>query len=110
MAATLSDRLRIRLKDEELQPDGDLIEELIQTVSDRICLRLGTVALPETMGSIAVDAAVKLLRRQYYEGIVSEGVESTSVSFVDNILSEYELEFEQYIALRKREERTVHFR
>ncbi len=66
-----------------------VLSDYIQTVSDRLCLRLGTDTLPELFNSICVDAAVKVYRRTYYEGISSESAASISTSFVDNILAEY---------------------
>ena len=80
-------RLKTRLPDTELT-DSQL-EEYIQTMSDRLCLRLGVEILPALFSSICVDATVKMVRRTYYEGISSEGVASISTSFVDYILSEY---------------------
>lgn len=80
-------RLKTRLPDTELT-DSQL-EEYLQTMSDRLCLRLGVEILPALFSSICVDATVKMVRRTYYEGISSEGVANISTSFVDNILSEY---------------------
>lgn len=83
----LLQRLKTRLPDTELT-DGQLIE-YIQTMSDRLCLRLGVEILPAIFSSICVDATVKMVRRTYYEGISSEGVANISTSFVDDILAEY---------------------
>lgn len=83
----LLQRLKTRLPDTELT-DEQLIEYL-QTMSDRLCLRLGVELLPALFSSICVDATVKMVRRTYYEGISSEGVANISTSFVDDILAEY---------------------
>ena len=80
-------RLKTRLPDTELTDSQ--MEEYLQTMSDRLCLRLGVEILPALFSSICVDATVKMVRRTYYEGISSEGVANISTSFVDNILSEY---------------------
>ena len=40
--------------------DDDVIQDYIDTVSDRLCLRLGTDALPTIFESVCVDAAVKM--------------------------------------------------
>lgn len=87
-------RLRIRLLDTKLE-DAQLIEYL-QTMSDRLCLRLGEETLPALFGSICVDATVKMVRRTYYEGISSEGVANISTSFVDDILAEYNREIDDW--------------
>lgn len=84
---TFLQRLKIRLPDTDLT-DQYLLEYL-QTVSDRLCLRLGAETLPALFGSVCVDATVKMIRRTYYEGISSESVASISTSFVDDILAEY---------------------
>ncbi len=81
------DRVRSRLG--EIQITDDLLSEYISTVSDRLCLRLGQDALPALFESVCVDAVVKMYRRTYYEGISTEGVESISTSFVEDILDEY---------------------
>lgn len=81
-------RLKIRLPDTVLSDEQ--LTEYLQTMSDRLCLRLGSDALPALFNSVCVDATVKMVRRTYYEGISTEGVANLSTSFVDNILSEYD--------------------
>ena len=83
----LLQRLKIRLPDTQL--NDDQLMEYLQTMSDRLCLRLGVETLPALFNSICVDATVKMIRRIYYEGISSEGVANITTSFVDNILAEY---------------------
>lgn len=83
----LLQRLLVRLPDTQLT--NEQLTEYLQTMSDRLCLRLGVETLPAIFESICVDATVKMVRRTYYEGISSEGVANISTSFVDNILAEY---------------------
>lgn len=90
----LLQRLKIRLPDTQL--NNDQLMEYLQTMSDRLCLRLGVDTLPPLFGSICVDATVKMVRRTYYEGISSEGVANISTSFVDDILAEYAGEIEDW--------------
>ena len=87
-------RLIIRLPDAKLT-DVQL-EEYLQTVSDRLCLRLGADTLPPLFNSICVDATVKMVRRTYYEGITSEAVANINTSFVDDILAEYAGEIDDW--------------
>ena len=59
---------RVKTRIPEDTVSYDLLEEYIQTVSDRLCLRLGTNELPKVFESICTDAVVKngtsyLLRR-----------------------------------------------
>lgn len=91
------DRVKIRLWDEEIRPDDAILKEYTRVAVDRIMLRLGADEFPEVMESIAVDIVVKMIRRQYYEGVTAESTGSLSVNFVDDLLSEYAAEFEQYI-------------
>lgn len=93
---TIKERVMRRLTKEEVKPDDELVEELILTVTDRINLLAGTESLPEILNSIAVDAVIKMYRRQYYEGISTEEAEQMSTSFVENVLSEYAAEIQQY--------------
>lgn len=90
----LIDRLRVRIPDTSLE--NSELKEYLFTVSDRLCLRLGAEKLPPLFESICVDAAVKMVRRTYYEGISSEGVANISTSFVDDILAEYAGEIEDW--------------
>lgn len=83
----LLQRLLVRLPDTQLT--NEQLTEYLQTMSDRLCLRLGVETLPAIFASICVDATVKMVRRTYYEGISSEGVANISTTFVDNILAEY---------------------
>lgn len=97
----LLDRVKNRLPTEE---NETLLNELIQSVSDRICLRLGVDEFPPLFNSICVDAVIKAYRRQYYEGISSESADTLNTSFFENILGEYDYEFEAYIKKKTKEE------
>ena len=88
------DRLKVRLP--EVQLTDAQLRELLQTVSDRLCLRLGVGTLPSLFGSVCVDATVKMVRRIYYEGVSSEGAANITTSFVDDVLAEYAGEIEDY--------------
>ena len=90
---SLLDRVKLRLPEES---NDALLSELITTIIDRLCLRLGAETLPNMFASVTVDAVVKMYRRIYYEGISSENVTSISNSFVDDILAEYDMEIEGY--------------
>jgi len=91
------DRVLLRLQDDE--PDKELVDELVQTAKDRILLRVGstdTKQFPESLETIAVEVTVKAWRRQYFEGITSEGVDSINTSFVQDILAEYATELDMW--------------
>lgn len=87
-------RVRIRLPETELTDEQ--ITEMLQTVSDRLCIALGVDSLPALFASICVDATVKMIRRIYYEGIATESAANISTSFVDNVLAEYADEIDAY--------------
>ena len=93
--AELLARLKVRLPDTALSDEQ--LTEYLNTISDRLVLRLGADLLPAAFQSICVDAAVKMVRRTYYEGISTESVTNISTSFVDDILSEYEAEISGYL-------------
>lgn len=84
------ERVKLRLEGETVS--DEVLSELIQTITDRLILRLGASDLPETFNSIVVDATVKMYRRLYYEGISSENVSNLSTSFIEDILNEYSAE------------------
>ena len=87
------------------------IQDCIQTIEDRIVLRIGAEELPEILESICVDATVKMWRRVYFEGISSESASEISTSFVEDILNEYETELASYRSSHTEElsARVVHF-
>lgn len=103
----INNRVKIRLPGEKL--DDVLINEYVTTATDRIKLRLGTSELPAEFESIVVDVAVKMHRRNYYEGISSEGADTFSTSFVEDLLNEYTAEFERYKEQQKEKDRLVRF-
>lgn len=90
----LLERLKVRLSDTRMTDEQ--LAEYLQTMSDRLCLRLGVDTLPPLFSSICVDATVKMVRRTYYEGISSEGVANISTAFVNDILAEYAGEIDDW--------------
>lgn len=91
--ATLVGRVKVRfLEGEEIPSDG-VINEMLQTVIDRITIRIETTKeLPDEASSIVVDASMKALRLRGFEGSTSESASdggSMSNSFIDDILKEY---------------------
>lgn len=92
----LLDRVKTRLPDENRVSDIFLME-VIETIEDRLNLRLGTEKIPKQFNSIVVDAVIKMYRRQYYEGIESERIDMIQTKFIEDVLSEYDLEIKTYI-------------
>lgn len=95
---------RVKKRLENGMISDSLVEDYIQVVQDRLCLRLGEEALPQLFESVCVDAAVKMCRRTYYEGISSEGAAGISTSFVEDVLSEYNTEIESWKESRANKE------
>lgn len=91
---TVLERAQARLSSEQ-HIDQTVLEELCEMVISRLCLRLSADSLPDIFYPIAADAAVKAYRRIYYEGIASESSVG-SVSFIQDILAEYENEIAAY--------------
>ena len=105
------EKVQARLKDEPA--DVVILRGYVETIVNRLCIRLGEAELPETFEGIAVDATVKMYRRAYYEGIAvdatvkmyrrayyegiaSEGSDGISTSFVSDVLAEYADEIKAY--------------
>lgn len=89
MIDSVKERIKNRMTGEKY--DETIMDEINQTVTDRLCLRLGVTerSLPLLFESVIVDACVKVWRRKYYEGISSEGAGGLSTTFVDDVLAEY---------------------
>ena len=90
----LTARVKVRFLDGEAIPSNEAIAEMLETVRDRIAIRMETTGeLPDTVGSIVVDAAMRALRQRGYEGSRAESAAdggSMSNSFIDNILAAYD--------------------
>ena len=88
--------------------DGDLAKELIKTASDRILLKVGTgqTVFPVELESIAVEVVVAMYNRHKMrnEGVQSESADAFSVSFIKELLKEYEEEFANYRKLYERQQ------
>ena len=93
-------RVTVRISD----IDPLLLDELITTATDRINLRLGVTILPPELESVAVEVVCALYNRKYHEGIQSEGVDTFNVSFVDDVLKEYEKDFQLYLSMKEKQE------
>lgn len=91
-AEDLRKRVLIRFFDNEVQPSGEVCDEMIRTIEDRICIRLEAEELPKRAESIVVDASVKAIRLRGFEGSRSEAASeggSISSSFIDDVLEAY---------------------
>lgn len=90
------DRLKIRIKD----LDETLAGEMIKTAKDRILLRLGLKqeSLPKELESICVEVVTAMLNKHQmnHEGVDSERVDVFSVKFVNDLLRQYDDEFDEY--------------
>jgi hypothetical protein len=97
MLDDVQERVQNRMNGENY--DETIMDEVIQTVTDRLCLRLGVTeeTFPDVFKSVVVDASVKLWRRRYYEGMAAEWQASLKNEFVTDILAEYQDEIEQWL-------------
>lgn len=93
---------RVLIRKPEINPA--LLAELETTATDRINLRLGVTEFPSELDSIAVDVICAMYNRSYHEGIKSENVDDNfSVSFVDDILKEYEPDLDKYLETKEKQ-------
>ncbi|WP_419955935.1 phage head-tail connector protein [Neobacillus niacini] len=93
-------RNRVLVRKPDINPD--LLDELETTAIDRINLRLGVSEFPKELESIAVEVICALHNKSFHHGIKQENVDTFSVSFVDDILKEYETDFARYIAMKEK--------
>lgn len=93
----VKDRVQKRMNGEVY--DDTIMDEIIQTVTDRLCLRLGVTedTFPDVFSSIVVEASVKVWRRRYYEGIETEKQSTLSTTFIADVLAEYQAEIDQWL-------------
>lgn len=96
---TIQNRVKVRIPEIE---DG-LLNELYTTATDRIMLRLGITLFPVELESIAVEVICAMYNRRYHNGIKQENVDTFSVSFVDNVLAEYEKDLTNYLSMKNKQ-------
>ena len=89
------DRVKVRIPEAK----DAVLGELIVSATDRILLRIDKNELPQKLETIAVEIVTKMYRRMMYEGISSESADTLNVSFIEDIFSEYEEEFQRWIKL-----------
>lgn len=103
--SSLVGRVKVRYLDDEQVPSDDKITEALQTIHDRLAIRLDVDEVPAKGASLIVSAAIKSLRLMGYEGSTSESAGdggSVSNSFVENVLAEFEDEIDAlYKSLHK---------
>ena len=90
-------RVRDRLNGEDV--DAVILAEIVNCVVDRLCVRLNTTAevFPSALYYIPVEVAVAYWRRHTYEGITSETVGTVSVSFIRDLLTDYDYDIKAYV-------------
>ncbi len=91
---TLLERVQIRLQDEPKAENT--LQLLLRYCKLANLLVSAREMLPEMLEPIAAEVVVKLFRRWNYEGIRSEGADTISTTFVEDVLAEYEDEFTAY--------------
>ena len=89
------DRVKVRIPEAK----EAVLGELIVSATDRILLRIDKDDLPPKLETIAVEIVTKMYRRMMYEGISSESADTLNVSFIEDIFSEYEEEFQRWLKL-----------
>lgn len=96
---TIESRVKVRIPDIK----EDLLNELVKTATDRINLRLGLTEFPNELESIAVEVVCAMYNRKHHAGIKSENADTFSISFVDDLLKEYEPDFRRYLEMKEKE-------
>ena len=89
------ERVKVRIPEAK---EG-VLEELVTSATDRILLRIGKDELPTKLETIAVEIVTKMYRKMYYEGISSEYADTLNVTFVEDIVAEYEEEIKRWMEL-----------
>lgn len=94
-------RIKIRLDIEDTSQDR-LLDELLTSSIDTICLYVQKDELPRSLESIAVSMTVDAYNRLGTEGSKSESKGSLSQSFYDDCLIPYEKALDQFILGNKK--------
>lgn len=76
--------------------ESQVVEMLVMNVQDAIKLYCNTDAVPERLRFIVVEASVSRYNRLGAEGLSSEGVDSVSQSFIQDVLDPYRVYMDAY--------------
>ncbi|WP_239255563.1 phage head-tail connector protein [Listeria ilorinensis] len=95
--AEIIDRVKTRLEmgAEDTSKDP-LLNELIAGVKDNIAIRAGAVTFPAVFSSMAVDVVIMAYNRLGSEGLQSESIDVINSSFIPDLLSIYDKQFEEF--------------
>jgi glycerophosphoryl diester phosphodiesterase len=85
------------IREPKFKEHDELLGEYVTAAIDRIKMYVGVKEFPSAFNSIAVEVVIAMYRRKYHEGISSENADVFSVSFIENILKEYDREFSNYL-------------
>ncbi|MBC2370155.1 phage head-tail connector protein [Listeria booriae] len=88
-------RVKARLSIADNTKDA-LLNEIVRGVTDNIAIRVGLVAFPAVLSSIAVDVSVATYNRVGSEGLTSESIDVISSAFIVDLLEAYDAQFSEY--------------
>ncbi|WP_416149426.1 phage head-tail connector protein [Salipaludibacillus sp. HK11] len=100
MPNTINQRVLVRLPD----INTALLQEYITTATDRIKARVEEETFPDELNSVAVEVVCAMHNKRHHSGIKNEGVDTFQVSFVEDILKEYEDDFHRYLVKKEKAE------
>ena len=95
---------RILIRKPEIK--GDLAAELIKTAEDRIKIRIESMEIPTELQSVVVEVVCAMYNKSQAgnEGMKSENVDTFSVTFLDDILAEYQADFDGYLRMKNKQD------
>lgn len=88
-------RVKARLSITDNSKDT-LLNEIVHGVTDNIAIRVGLIAFPAVLSSIAVDVSVAAYNRVGSEGLTSESIDVISSAFIVDLLEAYDAQFSEY--------------
>lgn len=99
----LLDRVKLRLKIEDNSQDV-LLEELINSTIDDICIYIGEDECPAKLHSTCVDITVTTYRLLGLEGLKSEQVDVINRTYIESGLNIHRQKLDKYIHQKEKKE------
>lgn len=100
------DRLKLKLGLED-DSQNDILAILVDDASRLICLYLSVETLPNSLGFISEEIAIKRFRKIGSEGLTSESIDVIQSTFESDTLAEYKPLLDEYKKNQSRRLRTL---
>ncbi len=102
----LLDRVKLRLKIED-DSQNEILQDLINSAVDDICLYIGEDECPDKLQSTCVDITVTTYRLLGLEGLQSEQVDVINRTYIASAISIHQNKLDMYLLQKEKAEQKL---